>query len=479
MKIAVIGSGPGGMTAAKKLTDNGFKVTLFEKGPYITQQAGPIPYSVAEIDAKYTDKGITVALGKVNVNYAEGSCMGGGSEVNAGLYHRTPKQVLEDWKINYGIEFAEESLLEEHFKFNESILNVSFMPFSAPAASQKISDGAKILGWECSEAPRWYKYTSDTDKGIYSGVRQSMTEAVLPSINSANLKILYDTNVTKIWEINSKKVVVEFNNKINTNSVTKDFDAIFVSCGAIGTPHLLKKSKIGPKYTGNNLKLHTSIKATARFSDKVNGIGAGIPVHQIKKFVPDFSIGGAISNLPFLAANLSDNGVNPLQLSRDWHYYATYYAAITLGTGKVISLPFINKPLVLFDVGKDGLELLTKALRKLCELLLAAGAVEIFPSLKNFSRLTTLQDIQKLPSVIDPRQASLMTIHMMGTCPIGNHKRSCLDLNGKVKGTKNIYVTDASMIPTALGVNPQGTIMALSSLIASRFCERNIKCRNS
>ena len=112
MEIAVIGSGPGGMTAAKRLTDDGFNVTLFEKGPYLTQQAGPIPYSVAEMDTKYTDKGITVALGRANVNYVEGSCLGGGSEVNAGLYHRTPKKILEDWRATYGIEFAEESKLE-------------------------------------------------------------------------------------------------------------------------------------------------------------------------------------------------------------------------------------------------------------------------------------------------------------------------------------------------------------------------------
>lgn len=475
MEIAVIGSGPGGMTAAKRLTDDGFNVTLFEKGPYLTQQAGPVPYSVAEMDTKYTDKGITVALGRANVNYVEGSCLGGGSEVNAGLYHRTPKKILEDWRVTYGIEFAEESKLEEHFKLNETILNVGLMPFPAPAASQKIYDGAKKLGWECSEAPRWYKYTSDSDKGIFSGVRQSMTEAVLPAINKANLKIIYNTNVSKIWEINSQKVVVEFSNETSTKKITKDFNAIFISCGAVGTPHLLKKSKLGPKHVGKNLKLHTSIKATARFPDKVNGIGAGIPVHQVKEFAPDFSIGGAISNLPFLAAGLSDNGVNPLQLSSNWHHYATYYSAITLGEGKVISLPFVDKPLVMFDVGKDGLELLTKALKKLCELLFAAGAIEVFPSLKNFSSLSSLEDIKKLPSTIDPKQASLMTIHMMGTCPIGTTNKSCVDLSGKLKGTNNIYITDASIIPTALGVNPQGTIMALSSFIASKFCERNLK----
>ena len=63
MNIASIGSGPGGLTVAKVLTDHGFTVSLFERGPYLSQKDGPAPYSVAEMDAKYTDKGVTVALG--------------------------------------------------------------------------------------------------------------------------------------------------------------------------------------------------------------------------------------------------------------------------------------------------------------------------------------------------------------------------------------------------------------------------------
>ena len=58
MNIAIIGSGPGGMTVAKVLTDHGFTVSLFERGPYLSQKDGPAPYSVAEMDAKYTDKGV-------------------------------------------------------------------------------------------------------------------------------------------------------------------------------------------------------------------------------------------------------------------------------------------------------------------------------------------------------------------------------------------------------------------------------------
>jgi choline dehydrogenase-like flavoprotein len=33
---------------------------------------------------------------------------------------------------------------------------------------------------------------------------------------------------------------------------------------------------------------------------------------------------------------------------------------------------------------------------------------------------------------------------------------------GQVHGTANLFVNDASLVPTAPGVNPQGTVMALA-----------------
>ena len=63
-----------------------------------------------------------------------------------------------------GIDFADPTQLEKYFKESEDLLNVGKMPFSAPAASLKIRDGARVLGWDCTEAPRWYKYLSEEDR---------------------------------------------------------------------------------------------------------------------------------------------------------------------------------------------------------------------------------------------------------------------------------------------------------------------------
>ena len=46
-------------------------------------------------------------------------------------------------------------------------------------------------------------------------------------------------------------------------------------------------------------------------------------------------------------------------------------------------------------------------------------------------------------------------------------KERVVDETAKLVGFDNVYVTDASVFPTSLTVNPQWTIMALSSLAAS------------
>ena len=61
-----------------------------------------------------------------------------------------------------------------------------------------------------------------------------------------------------------------------------------------------------------------------------------------------------------------------------------------------------------------------------------------------------------------------MTVHLCSTMRMGEDRtRACADSYGRVWGTANLHVNDASLLPDAPGVNPQGPIMA----IALRNCE--------
>lgn len=84
-EIAVIGSGPGGSITACLLAEAGWDVPLIEEGPFL-QLDSCTPFSRQEMIRKYRNGGITVAMRKPKVAYVEAQCVGGGSEINAGLY---------------------------------------------------------------------------------------------------------------------------------------------------------------------------------------------------------------------------------------------------------------------------------------------------------------------------------------------------------------------------------------------------------
>src|SRR5688572_13404793 len=102
-EIVVIGSGPGGAITACLLAEAGRDVLLVEEGDHLPLSSCE-PFSVDEMLQKYRNGGQTVALGKNKIAYVEGRCVGGGSEINSGLYHRTPPEILERWRKEFSVQ---------------------------------------------------------------------------------------------------------------------------------------------------------------------------------------------------------------------------------------------------------------------------------------------------------------------------------------------------------------------------------------
>ena len=106
-EIVVVGSGPGGAITACLLAEAGRDVLLIEEGQFLPLESCA-PFSQDELEQKYRNGGQTVALGKNKITYVEGCCVGGGSEINSGLYHRTPPDILERWRKEFHVEALSE-----------------------------------------------------------------------------------------------------------------------------------------------------------------------------------------------------------------------------------------------------------------------------------------------------------------------------------------------------------------------------------
>jgi choline dehydrogenase-like flavoprotein len=459
VEIAVIGSGPGGALTACLLAESGAEVLLLEEGPFLPLESCE-PFTREEMLQKYRNGGQTVALGKSKIAYVEARCVGGGSEINSGLYHRTPADVLERWRKDFQVEALTEQEMEPHFAACERELSVSPLPGLAPAASLKLHEGALKLGWKSLEVPRWFRYDTSPG-GAPKGQRQSMTKTYLPRFLGAGGRLLPDTRVLRLHQNGAKWSITA--SHASSGPIRVQAEQVFLCAGAVHSPAVLRRSGIS-RNIGNSLQLHPSIKIVATFNEAVNAHDMGVPVHQVKEFSPRLSFGCSISSPAYISLGLIDHPATASATGKIWRNTAIYYTMITSeGRGSVRPLPGFRDPLVRYSLTRNDRRNLADGLHKLSQSLLASGATALYPGFTRAPVLHCDGCLGKLPEELPEGLANLMTIHLFSSCPMGEERNQCAtDSFGRLHGFSNLFVNDASLLCTAPGVNPQGSIMALA-----------------
>lgn len=139
----------------------------------------------------------------------------------------------------------------------------------------------------------------------------------------------------------------------------------------------------------------------------------------------------------------------------------------------------------------------------ICKILYVTGANEIDPFIhgvepfiRDVAEIQSLAEQEKnkddgLYQVDDPRFMAWLdkarrlgkvlgnppnsSAHQMGTCRMSaTEEKGVVDQYGKVWGTEGLYVADSSVFPSASGVNPMVTVMAIADWIA-RAVDRDLK----
>lgn len=470
LDVLVVGSGPGGAVMATLLAENGRKVLLLEEGDFLPQSACP-PFSRQEMVLKYRHGGLTAALGSPPLAYVEGCCVGGGSEINSGLYHRPPTEILWQWSREHGVQHLTPEEMEPHFVAIEQDIGVRRHPGTPALNSLKLAAGAERLGWQAVEVPRWFTYTPK--KTGFIEERNTMSRTFIPRFLKAGGILRHRQRVEGIRFRNNLWEVTTISTGSTSRPAPQTFTAkhLVLAAGAIGTPTLLRRNGLS-SLAGSRLACHPTIKVTARFPEPVNVPNGGVGVHQVKEFSPRFSFGCAVSSAPHLAISLLDHPQYLPLVERQGERLAVYYAMIS-GQGRVAYLPFLRHPIPFWQVRPESWRDLSTGLRQLSKLLFAAGADTLWPSVAGSEPLRHPGDLSRLPNSLPARKTRLITIHLMGSCPMGERAGlSVTDSFGRVHGQKNLYVCDASLLCDAPGVNPQGSIMALARRNAFHFLEQ-------
>jgi choline dehydrogenase-like flavoprotein len=200
--------------------------------------------------------------------------------------------------------------------------------------------------------------------------------------------------------------------------------------------------------------------------DEINAIESTVPVFQIFEFSPDIVIGGSVFSLPYTATGLYDSWEDAREKMHLWNKMVTYYALVrSSGKGIVKAFPFTDdSAFAYYKITDKDIRQLSIGLARLGQLFFAAGAKELYPTISGHPPFKNVKDcLIYLEKDIPIQKTSLLTIHIFSSCPMGENKNiTATNSFGKVWEFDNLYINDASLFVDALGVNPQGTIMAIA-----------------
>ncbi len=478
-QVLIIGSGAGGTTTAITLAEAGFDVVVLEEGArHPLTSYGQAPTKA--MNQLYRNRGMMPIMGSVPIGYVEGRCLGGSTEINSGFWHRLPPEFLLRWQARFGLQDFSLEALDGHFAWAEDKLRVQDRNGDWPKSTQVFQRGIEAMQWSAQEVRRAASGCVNTNAcaaGCPKGAKQGMSVQLVPEAESLGARFITGARA---------KLIIKHGNKVtgvladitkpdgSSDLVRIDADYVFVCAGPTQTPALLRKSGI-KEHIGDTFQIHPMLKVSAVFDEDIDAHKSVMPLLQVKEFWPDISLGGSFFSVGHLAINLADNWLTTSDVIKNYRRMASYYVGVRgTGAGTVrASLTGDGEATLKYELSDVDIRHLSQGLARLSTLLLAAGAREVYPCVFGLPKITSeLNAVRWLDESLPRSSLSLTTVHGFSTCPIGERPERCAaDSFGKVHGLKNLYLSDASMLPDSPGINPQGTIMAIARRNALHFAE--------
>jgi len=480
----IVGSGAGGAVAATVLAEAGHEVVVLEAGPYMDRRSYPLE-PLAALRALYRDGGLTVASGRPAIPTPVGRAVGGTTVINSGTCFRAPERVLAGWAREHGIDWAEH--LEPDYAQGEEMLDVKAVdPRHMGRNGQLLMEGAEALGvshgplrrnagdcTQCSSCPN----------GCRLDAKRAMHVSYLPRAVTAGARVRAGVEARRVIFDGSRAAGVEClagggaaPGARRRHFTVRARRGVVLAGGAFGTPELLLRSgfRSPSGELGRNLHIHPACWVGARFDEQVRGWKGIMQSYAVDEweyrgvlleatFTP-LAFGGqwlpgtgtehqerllAFGNVASTGVHLSDRSSGRVRLAGDGSLRVSYRLT-----------------------REDGARLVF-GIARAAELLYAAGAREVYPQISAIGILpkARIPDLEASPP---PRSAlRLEAFHPMGTARIdADPRRGVTAADGAVHGAEALYVADASLLPSSIGVNPMMTVVAFASRVSRQIAER-------
>ena len=481
--VVIIGTGAGGAPFAKEVAESGAKVIILERGKeFLKVERGENLFegAVRVLSSTNSFRG-SIVLGKPPMIVGYGFCTGGSTAINAGTCFRPPSHILKKWREEHGLEIFTEDYTGKIAEEVESFLPVKEVDERAMGKGGKVfARGIKNLGWSGGVVKR----NADGCLGCGACVvgcpvdaKKATHLSYLPSAIKAGAKLFIRAKVEKIIIKNGK---VEGINGIWIDENGKKWEmeirasTVAVGCGAVHTPILLKRS-IGSSLgvIGKNFRLHPGGVVGAIFDEEIN-CWKGVPQsYYCDEFLEEDMILllGAIP--PPIGANLIPGfGIPHKELMSKYKGFIDAGVLVSdTSSGEVLSIGGV--PVIKYKLHDIDFLKLKRGMNALAEIFFAAGAKYVFPLSQKGFIARNIREFREGVEKIKKEEMICGSIHPMGTAKMGRDKeKSFVNQFLESHIIKGLFVVDASVLPTSTVINPQETIMILSTHAAKNFIKR-------
>jgi choline dehydrogenase-like flavoprotein len=486
-EVCIVGSGCGGATLAKKLTDSGVDVVVLEQGGY---------YPSSKMDQNELNMaGKISAERNLASSHDGGNFLSYGQNIGGASVHywadsyRTPDYKLEEWETVYGLKGHKYKDLVPAFEEIENNLNIH--PAKDEYFNQMntfIKQASSKLGWHGHHVPQARKgclKSGHCMQGCLYDAKQSQMVTHIPTAIKQGARIFSDAKASKLNYSGSKvssldvEIIDRATNKPNGIKMNVKAKIFVVAAGGFNSSFFLLQQGFKKKLP--MLGMHFSMNP----SSVIHGIykeemisWRNIPAaYAIDEFLEkryensQYKEGGYMimanqAHPSTLAVSVPGLGSEHADLMNNLPYLGGTISWMDDVPEELGEIKINNKGhrVVHYEYGEITRKVLKDSLKKQAELQFSVGVKELIVAGYQGIRLRSMKDLNNLDDVIYAAGGLFMAApHPGGGCRMGeNENTSVVDYDHRVHGFNNLFVSDSSVFPTSSGLDPSLTIMAFS-----------------
>lgn len=499
--VCVIGSGAAGAILATKLAEAGKSVVLLEHGGYYDgesmnqREADMLPLLWKNAAANFT--------ANLRIAIAQGSCLGGSTVINDAVCFRIPPLVVEQWKKK-GVSITQKEWDEANDEVSTRIHVAEVTEDELNTNAQKLREACKTITIGDKPITHHNKNhrncgPSFTNPELTSCVKCGFCHLGCHYDTKQSMLVTYihdalvnpDIDYTAYCNCRADRITYENGTATGVDASFVDADGnelyrmrvnakvVILSAGAIASSNLLQRSKIGGEKVGKGLALHPAPFVMGVFDDEIYA-NRGIPMSYT---CHEFGVTNGVEKGGFLIESIFlpvfQMALAIPSFAKDHERLMKSFNRLSMAgimvrdepTGTV-TMSYSGGPRVVYNLSPQTIDDMARGMAILARMWFAVGARSLVTSHRDVPEIRNKYDIALLKDAVRNNPDSLMlgSAHPQGGNKMGADEKECVvDSDCKVHGSDNLYVCDASVFPTALGVNPQLTVMALATITANKI----------